>query len=796
MGVGLHVSSDNNLAHVLAAPAEVSSPSDPATAAADVNKRVRPLAEWGLAALALTIVFVIGNFSLVTGKDAPLWDAMGFFAPAYSLVADHARAGRFLLWNPWVSGGSPDYAEPELGAVSPVMIAIGAISGGTPTGFRFYYLCIWLLGPLGLLLLARHLGVPPWAALVVGLSWVFCGFYTGHGMHTSSIYSFSWVPLILWRFDKGLATRSFWPALQAGALWGVSALGGYPELTILTGGFLLLWAIGRCICEFPEEPHLGAVADPSRSKRWRFAVLCFLSVVVVGTLVLSPPYGSFFVEGHGYSDRVGTRSRMEATSSMPLPAGALLTFSSPYLMFASRFFWQKTDNSMVSVYLGCLIPIFGLFALSEHPGSRWRWWLTLLAGFAFACSVGSQLPLRGWLYDYVLPMRYFRNPALFREYAMLCVTLLALLGLKDLQSAIERSSAGTWRRLAIVAAIVSVSAIVIYVHLIEKLATKRYWLRWELLPIANYFCVALWLAAVLLCVGLLTFRKVRGFVPILLVMFAAADALMTIQLSHGMVSSTVKDSSIWRRMSRHNPSLELTPRGLYRQVITPDFKFYPNNDAVPNKVATFETYDTMTNRFQLNYWTHPVLVEMATGKDRIWFSRDVANVFPTDTFYEAFVARSEALGAPVLLVHPSTEMPKIREHNLTTQNDGLVTTSILNLSPAERARTNLLRYTPNHLDFSVTCPDAGWLLVTDRWARGWSARVNGKPAEVYGGNFIFRAVRVEAGENRVEFSYRPFGFPALVVLSWGTLAAVFVGVPLFRRRARTCAFPSRTVQVV
>ena len=96
----------------------------------------------------------------------------------------------------------------------------------------------------------------------------------------------------------------------------------------------------------------------------------------------------------------------------------------------------------------------------------------------------------------------------------------------------------------------------------------------------------------------------------------------------------------------------------------------------------------------------------------------------------------------------------------------------------------MLRYTPNHMDLSVTCPDAGWLLVTDRWAHGWRAVVNGQPAELFGGNFIFRAVRVKSGKNRIDFSYRPFGFPVLLVLSWGTLAAVFVGAPLFRWRAK------------
>jgi hypothetical protein len=51
--------------------------------------------------------------------------------------------------------------------------------------------------------------------------------------------------------------------------------------------------------------------------------------------------------------------------------------------------------------------------------------------------------------------------------------------------------------------------------------------------------------------------------------------------------------------------------------------------------------------------------------------------------------------------------------------------------------------------------------------------VSGTPVEVFGANLIFRAVRVRAGENTIQFYYsQPLHF-ALVLVSWSTLAAVF-----------------------
>lgn len=60
--------------------------------------------------------------------------------------------------------------------------------------------------------------------------------------------------------------------------------------------------------------------------------------------------------------------------------------------------------------------------------------------------------------------------------------------------------------------------------------------------------------------------------------------------------------------------------------------------------------------------------------------------------------------------------------------------------------------------------------MTDRWGPSWRGEVNGEPTEVYAGDFVFRAIRVRAGENTVRFIYRPPLFPLLPILSWTTLA--------------------------
>lgn len=106
---------------------------------------------------------------------------------------------------------------------------MGAAHGGTEIGFDLCWLAVWLSGGLGLLGLARHLGVPPWAGVAVAIGYFFSGTFTGHAQHTSWLSAFTFVPWVIWRLDVALAGTCLLPAAQAGALLGLAGLAGIPR---------------------------------------------------------------------------------------------------------------------------------------------------------------------------------------------------------------------------------------------------------------------------------------------------------------------------------------------------------------------------------------------------------------------------------------------------------------------------------------------------------------------------------------------------------------------------------------
>lgn len=626
---------------------------------------------------------------VLVGSASPHWDGLDFFGPYQTLVGDYARSGRFLLWNPFTSFGGPDGIDPQIGAFSPVVVLVGALFGGSRYGFEIYWLLMWLLGPLGLLRLARHLGTPAWGAYVAAVSWAMSGFYVGHAEHTAWITSMAFLPWVLWRLDVGLAEGRRWPAVEAGALFGLSALAGYPGLIFVNGCFASAWTLGRS-----RQP------GHRRGPVWSTASLLVMSLVAA--IVLSPAYAAFIVEGTGYSHRTGALSFDVAVHNNALQPRALLTLLRPSLALGDGF--DYTDISMRSLYVGLVVPALALVALRRRDGFRW---LLLVVGIVcLAAAMGVALPVRGWLYWWVPPTRYFRNAALFRVYAMLALTLLALFGARDIQA---------WK------------------------------------------------------------TRARGFLPMALVLAATVDMAYSAFVMRSVLYGP--PVAAWTA-ARHVQGQELATRGLAREIDN------GGNLTMMAKVPIAAGYAPLTGPLVREYISEPVLLDAATGPDRLWFAATAIETERSSACLAALREAARRLATPPLVVQRPSAMTRFA-------NGDRCASDFSSVAPARRligAEVRVLSYTPDRLRLRVRAEEAGWLLVTDSWSRGWTATVNGRGSEVWGGNYLFRAVRVGAGVNAIDFRYRPFGYPWLVAVSWGLLlvvAARCVTASIAARRRRS-----------
>jgi hypothetical protein len=721
---------------------------------------------WRLAAAAILVVLLFGNIRLILGTETPQWDASDFFGPQFSLVADFVKHGQFLRWDPWIAGGTPDFAEPELGTTSPLLLLIGLVSPNPQAGFIAYWLVLWAIGGVGMLWLTRYLGSPAWGGLIVALGYVTSGFYTANAEHTSSICSIAFLPWILWKFDHAIQTHNYWASIQGGVLYGLSALGGYPEFTILTPGFLLVWGIGRVL--FGGGPT-------ERLRRFGRMLLLAGLLVSVGSLICCPPYAGFLKDTHGYSDRVGPRDRNQSVGSNILPAGALTTFASPFLYLLNQSpnpIWPVSDISMSNVYMGAAAFAFAILALRRNQA--WRFWLLSIALFFGCCALGNQLPLRGWLYDYVPPTRYFRNAAYFREYFILALAVLAAYAARDLGSRDEIDRAS--KRFFPISIALAAGCIAAFFVVSRRKSA--------MLP-EFHFAVAhlliVWFGLAILAYWLWKRPSRRALAFRFLALLAFADAWGTLSIDRSTISTRATEPW-WAVMnSQHVQTLDLSTPGIQRVAIPPAvLGASENNRNLPLKIATFNNFIVFANRFHRLFVSDPLLEKMALGADRFWFSANPSWTPPTGAAFQILRDRMHEVSAPPLLLHLAADMPRLSAQDVDPPE------SVRGPTPPEpclQARISQLSYHPASLAFHYIAPSAGWLMITDRWAPGWQAAVNGSPREVLGADFIFRAVQVGAGDNQVTLEYKPQGQFVCLAISWGTLLA-FVACEIRRRWRR------------
>jgi hypothetical protein len=751
-------------------------------------------AAWLRAAAVVLGVCLAVNAPLLLGVSAPQFDALDYFCPFFILVADAAREGSLVLWSPLVNGGAPVGFEPQVGAHSPLLLGIAWTFGGTAIGFAVYWASLWCLGGLGILLLARHLRAPPWAGVVGGVGYMFSAIYIGHASHTSYLLTMSLFPWALWRLDAALLRRSWGAAIQAGVAWGLSALGGYPGLIFAGGCFAAYWTCVRGICAAVERRSANGRGAPAGDLNSPLMgpTICWAAVVLAcfaasGLAVLSPTYAGFRAEGRGYTSRAEELPRSQVLAEGNLHAANLATGTSPYLAIANRRaarpLWP-TDVSMASIYL---CPALVVLAVGGCGGGRrlFRGALALIAALCLALAMGGETPLYGFAYDWVPPLRFCRFPAMFRCFYLLAAVVLALETARSLAESRAAEAESLRRGLAWTALLLAIAACAVFALAGWRLAAGH-----NTLILAGVHAALGWLGvAALTWLGAARGRSPGGrvfrkWLPALVVV----DGVLTVLLSRGIVYSS---PDACRAMLReHVASVDLTARGLDRQAVA-DPVGGPLNQNLVAKAPVLESYSGLGNRFHDQSLRSPWAMRSALGPQRVWFSPRAAEVPPTDEAFGRFASRCGQLDAPCVVVFASEEVsaPAGDERLL----DGDAPDELDALPPARLAATRVLRYAPDELQLEVVAPEDGWILVTDRWSRGWRAELNGEPAPIRAGNFIYRALRVPAGENRIAFTYRPFGHPWLLVASWCILGATVAGTvaaQLYSRR-RPAGEPSQ-----
>jgi hypothetical protein len=666
------------------------------------------------------------------------------FEPYKSFLHESLRAGRLPLWSPYIFCGYPLGGEGQVAAFYPVSLLISWLLP-SPAAVNWLIITHVMIAGVSMYALARLLGASPFAAWLSGFVFSFSGYLFAHSHHVSLVCAAAWLPVVVLfverAWQKGVLPNGVFAALA----WGASALCGHPQTTFHISLLVAFWVSWRLV-------------QAKRSEgRWQLG----RSAAILG-LVFALGFGAAAVQLLLTAEVAaaaphGARGALDYVTSFSLRWHHLLGLVSPNWQGSpafqdydgEAFFWEYV------LYVG-LAPL----ALALVGGGTRRGWV--LAGLAMAALVLA-LAQGNPLYELLrfLPgFSDFRVPARYVFMFTFAVALLAGYG---------------WQVLA----------------------------RWRWLANGRWLAVCAGVIALLTAVDLWRFD--RTMAPLASREFYSnrsplAD-LLTADREWGrvMVLPPVVFDAAWTPAGgwARNPngwwearamlaadvpqSYGLRSVGGYAAFVDPEHaKFFGMAESRLFGEGDPTLYRLVGTRY------------IAVGAQVSLSGMPKATLGPfaiyrvPDPFPRAFVVsgivqvenRGDARGRTAGLG---------RGKRLTTAAVVCGDLGSFRTSPGATAEFSVEDPRPERVVVRARADGNAFLVLNERWDRGWRAYCDGRPAPLFEVDAVLMGTLLPEGEHVIEFVYRP---RALIVGRAISLASVAVALlllaagPLVRRKRR------------
>lgn len=774
-----------------------------------------------LAALVLFVAALLFYWPLVFGGRAIVdYDAFLYFYPQRAYLAQALQELRLPLWNPYLFMGAPFLANPQTAVLYPPSWLF--LFGPVHTGYAVQLVLHGFLSALFTYLLGRQtLGATPLASLVGALAFAFGGYTVGQGGHLNQLSAATWLPAVVWCYDRAVATGSTRWATAGAAALGLQVLAGHPQQVFMTGIALVLF---------------GAVRAPWRQpRRFGWAVVAGALVGVLGiglaaaqllpTLELAP----LSIRGGGlqWGDAVNLSLWGVSVISALMP---------PY--------WINLYSTEMMAWIGVVPLTLGFLGLVASR-SRFVLYGVVLCFLALYLAPGENNPAYWWLFQNVPGFATFRVPSRWLFLWVFGASIMATLGAEWLLRGAPLSVRS--RRVvggALLAGVILGMGLAWQAdegdpfHLYQR-RTPVLWLSLSL-AVVGAGALANWRYARTALAGLLIVSYAELWAaadayparqappadllvqePAALAALRATDApdqrLLSIappdypysgedevrRRMAGMAEPLVQSLAIankWRESLLPNVPLQLGVRTAdgYDGGVLPLARFVDmstllvNPDDVRPDGALYtrvveppapHLLDVLGVKHLLVPETAPVPVGYArrATPDVALLTREQPVPLATLVFGTAVAETSEALA---LLADPSEAA---RRRVVLAPFAGAPTRE----SRRDPVAVEPVLVTPERWRARVSVPEPAFLLQRESWYPGWKARVNGEERPVVRANVLFRGVLLEPGAYDVEIVFDPDSFQrggAISVASLVALAGLWT-YPLWRRRVPIIARP-------
>ena len=694
------------------------------------------------------------------------------------------RGGEIPLWNPHAFCGAPFVANLQSAIFYPLNLIFFLTSVGR--GFGFSALVHLFLAGTFTYLLLRHWKLRRTAALLGAVTFMFNGYFIAWMEFPSiSLWTGSWLPLILLLFDKSIVQRNTRWAVAAGAIVGVQFLGGHLNTSFYVVFGLTAYAAFRAVAGQWVNGSMGQWNQVGL-RHWSLVTGHWSLIMLVGFALSAIQLLPTFELSQRSTRSVAHQYHEVVVNGLPLHH--LVTFLVPNFFGNNRVGWWAglkevgTPLNFIETmgYVGVLPLAFALFAIC-FCRNRHVYFFAGLALFSLLIAIGT--PLYAVFFYLVPGFKQLAAPARILYLLDFCLALLAAFGAEHL---------GTIRntqyvRFCFLFPLLSLAALVAAI-----LGFPAFFFYEELYPyeVVQVTWSVVFIGATVLVIGYQVRKGVRAKAPwgIISIGLAVADLFL-----FGIHFNPVCDSRI----------LDVTPESVK----------YLRADRSPHRILSLAPPDDTKGALHWMPPNTPMMYELSDiqGSDSLVVKqyldvlRAVQPNAPTHDFRNVNAPFINLLNVEYVLTEASLDparweqvsnddVPVYRnrrvlpraflvsrtrvKHNRDDLLDALAQPDFqperevlleeeLPSGMSDEGRetkgndptdVRLIRYRPNQAMVRTRSTMPAVLVFSDTWYAGWRAAVDGKPQRVLRANGTLRAVALTVGEHRIAFAYHPVSF--------------------------------------
>jgi hypothetical protein len=699
-------------------------------------------------------------FLLLLTAVAALWNVAVFQHPLKYDIIDQAYPWRYFIgeclqegnlpfWNPYQLLGSPIHADPQSSAWYPFTWFFGYLFGYDIYVLSIDFVLHIFLAGMGMFYLAKQLKFRDETAFLMGLSYMLSGFFIGNAQHYMWIISGTWIPFIIGAFLSFKQKPSAAEAIKLGLAFFMIMTGGYPAFIILLL-YLLFFIFILFLFEFIKKKDYAEM-----SRFLKYMGFSAIFTILAGMIILISVY---------HLQDAMTRGGGVTLKQALFGAFTPRSFISFILPFASirDMEYYGTDLSMSNSYFGLITLVFFLAGLmikrTKLVNIFLAWGL-----FCLAASVGSALPVREFLYDYIPFMNLFRFPALFRVFFILSFVIVAGCAFDEWRKGEIKMDR---KLLASVLGIGSLLLGYVIFSVYRGDLNLKYFIGNQLFINSDkttiiqhiFFQGMIQLVFIIFIIFLITKWKTRRYALAALLTIAAIDVALAARLNgaYTVYYQGFKSKDIFEHSKTFPDGFTVpgnNPVYANRDTKGLVYKALWRNMNIFHKQVSWEGYNPLHLKgFEEMADNHVKLFEAILQNPLVYLADEIS---PLDSL-------------PVHEVDSNFSQGRVYLDGIDYGHWSLV------IGPWSFGDSvYITAFSPVEVKIKSKTKVKALVNLLQNNYYGWEASIDGQPAKVYTGNMSFLSAPVPAGEHEVVFSYDP---KAVKVGLWISLATLLLGI--------------------